>query len=283
MREITFIVENNLDKRTVMDVLRANNVSKRLIVKLKQIENGITKNGVHTRTIDTVCENDEITIVLEDKKVLQGTKGIEVPILFEDEDCVIYDKPPFMPVHPSHKHQGDTLGNSFAYTYKGLTFRPINRLDRDTSGCCVIAKNRFSAMQFQANIDKTYYAIVHGKITQGGRIDLPIIRLDNSIILRQVHKDGQRAVTHFEVLKYSEDYSFLKIKLETGRTHQIRVHFSHLGFPLVGDDMYGGKTDLINRQALHCGEIFFNKVGEQEITTISSTIPQDMEKLLKLF
>ena len=112
----------------------------------------------------------------------------------------------------------DTLGNFFASHCVGLTFRPINRLDRDTSGLCVVAKNRFSALKLQESLEKTYFAIACGKITENGTINAPIARLDNSIITRCVREDGQKAVTHFEVIKTAGQYSFLKIKLETGRT-----------------------------------------------------------------
>ena len=280
MRIIDFTVDKSFDGKTVFHVLKHNGVSRRLSAKLKRIEDGITKNGVHAKTVDKVHEGDIISIALYDENTLQKAIDLSVPVIFEDDDIVVFDKPPFMPVHPSHKHQSDTLGNFFAVHCQGLTFRPINRLDRDTSGLCVVAKNRFSAMHLQKSIDKTYFAITQGKITTGGTINKPISRMGDSIIKRCVCENGQRAVTHYEVLSYNDNFSLLKIKLETGRTHQIRVHFSSEGFPLCGDDMYGGSLDLIKRQALHCGEVFFTHPITKKEMYLKSEVPEDMKKIL---
>ncbi len=280
MRIINFPVEDNMDGKTVLQILFHNNVSRRLVTKLKQVENGITVNGLHVRTIDTVCKNDIVSIMLKDEKVLEKSQHLNVPIAYEDDDIIIFDKPAFMPVHPSHKHQGDTLGNFFAWHCSGLTFRPINRLDKDTSGLCAVAKNRFSAQNLQKSLEKTYFAIVQGNIKGEGTISKPISRVDNSIIKRCVSPNGQEAVTHYKAISSSDIFSYIEIKLETGRTHQIRVHFSYEGHPLAGDDMYGGSLELINRQALHCGElIFVHPVTCKEIC-VKSELPSDMKNLL---
>lgn len=279
MRIIDFNVGNDLAGKTVLHVLKYNGVSRRLITKLKQISDGITKNGIHTRTIDTVQKGDIISIKLDEETPLPKSENLTVPIVYEDDDVIVFDKPAFMPVHPSFKHQGDTLGNFFATHCEGLTFRPINRLDRDTSGLCVVAKNRFSATHLQKSIDKTYFAIVEGKITAGGTINKPIARIENSIIKRCISEKGQKAVTHYEVLTCNESFSLLKIKLETGRTHQIRVHFSSEGFPLAGDDMYGGSLEFIKRQALHCGEISFLQPINNKKIILKSKIPHDMKNI----
>ena len=279
LRKIKFIVTPELGGKTVLTVLTLSGTSKRLITKLKQAENGITKNGIHTRTIDTVQTGDVIEISLSDEKVLEENAELNVPVIYEDNDVIVFDKPDFMPVHPSHKHLYDTLGNYFAYCCKGLTYRPINRLDRDTSGLCAVAKNSFSAVNLQKSIEKVYYAVAGGKITGSGTIDKPIARTDNSIITRCVSEDGQKAVTHYEVLRSNDKYTLLKIKLETGRTHQIRVHFSYIGHPLAGDNMYGGDMTDLNRQALHCGELFFTHPVTQEKIHLISKLPQDIECL----
>lgn len=282
MRKITFNVNSQLNEKTVLSVLIFYGTSKRLITKLKQVENGITVNGIHARTIDIVKAGDVVEISLEDTKVLEKNTSLFVPIVYEDKDLIVFDKPPFMPVHPSHNHLNDTLGNFFANHCEGLTFRPINRLDRDTSGLCAVAKNSFSAVKLQASLEKTYYAIVCGQIVENGTINAPISRTDNSIITRCVSNDGQNAVTHYEVIQSTAKYSYLKIRLETGRTHQIRVHFSHIGHPLAGDNMYGGDMKNINRQALHCKElVFIHPVTNEEIK-LNSVLPQDMQILLKL-
>lgn len=279
MRIINFTVDKNHDGKTVFSVLKHNGVSRRLTTKLKQIENGITNNGINVRTIDTVKIGDIISIKLSNEKPLPKADNLNVPIVYEDDDIIVFDKPAFMPVHPSHKHQGDTLGNFFAVHCEGLTFRPINRLDRDTSGLCVIAKNHFCATHLQKNLDKTYFAIVQGKITTGGTINKPIARMGDSIIKRCVCENGQKAVTHYEVLSYNDNFSLLKIKLETGRTHQIRVHLSSEGFSLAGDDMYGGSLEFINRQALHCGEISFTHPVTKKEIYLKSELPNDMKNI----
>ncbi len=279
MRKLSFSVTNELDAKTVLHVLTSNGTSKRLIAKLKQVSDGITKNGAHARTVDIVSVGDIIEIILEDEKVLTENSRLNVPVVFEDKDVIVFDKPAFMPVHPSHKHLDDTLGNFFAHHCGGLTFRPINRLDRDTSGLCVVAKNRFSAVKLQGSLEKTYFAVACGIITLSGTIDAPIGRMGDSIITRCVCENGQPAITHYEAVKTSAKYTLLNIKLETGRTHQIRVHFSHIGHPLAGDDMYGGDTTDISRQALHCGEINFSHPVTGVKISLASPLPFEIEQL----
>lgn len=277
--KLKFVAGKTDNNITVGFFLSKNKVSKRLVTKLKRIENGITKNGVHARTIDTVCENDVVEITFDDKKSLEPNPDLFVFTAYECRDFVVFDKPPFMPVHPSIKHQGDTLGNYFSYKYPHCTFRPINRLDRDTSGLCVVAKNPFYASALQFSIKKTYYAVVCGQIKEPGTIDAPIAREKDSIITRTVSPLGQRAVTHYKPVKSNGKFTLLEISLETGRTHQIRVHFSYIGHPLVGDDIYGTKSNLINRHALHCKTLEIT-LPDGEILKVDSEIPQDMKNLV---
>lgn len=256
-------------------------ISKRMISRLKRTENGITRNGKLIRTIDSVFKGDEIILSYEDIKTLEPNDSLFADIAFENDNLIVFDKPVGMPVHPSIKHQGDTLGNFFAFKFPGLTFRPINRLDRDTSGLCVIAKNAVSASKLQNNIEKIYYAAVSGKITGEGTINAPIAREQESIIKRIVRNDGQKAVTHYKTIISGEKYSLLEVKLETGRTHQIRVHFSHIGHPLAGDDLYGGPTEDIGCQALHCGQLDFKEPVAGELITVKSSLRDDMKKLFE--
>jgi len=256
-------------------------VSKRMISRLKRTENGITRNGELVRTIDDVYRGDEIVLKYEDTKLLEPNGSLEVKTAFENENLIVFDKPVGMPVHPSIKHQGDTLGNFFAHKYPDLTFRPVNRLDRDTSGLCIVAKNAFSAAALQSDIRKVYYAVVTGNINGEGTIDAPIAREQESIIKRVVREDGQRAVTHYKALSSNERYSLLEIHLETGRTHQIRVHFAHIGHPLAGDDLYDGSREDIDCQALHCGSLTFKEPVTGELITVSSDIRDDMKRIMK--
>ena len=250
-------------------------VSKRLLTKLKRIPMGITRNGSLIRSIDTVYNGDIIILKLNDEKFLEPNPKMKVPVAFENDDVIIFEKPAGMPVHPSIKHQGDTLGNFFASIYPNLTFRPINRLDCNTSGLCAVAKNSYGASHYQEKIKKTYYAVAEGITEESGTINAPIAREKESIILRCVREDGQNAVTHYKRLLFNEKYSLLEINLETGRTHQIRVHMAYIGHSLAGDDMYGGKTDIIKRQALHCGIMKF------EDKIIKSQLSSDILNIFK--
>lgn len=268
------------DGACVEEILRENGVSRRLITKLKRVENGICRNGAFVRTIDTVHKGDVISISKQDERSLGGSSGLFAKAVYEDEYFVVYDKPPLMPVHPSIKHQGDTLGNYFSAMHPTLTFRPVNRLDRDTSGLCCIAKDAYSAKKLQHSIEKTYVAVVCGEMVQSGTVDAPIARERESIIKRCVRDDGQRAVTHYLPIKSKDGYTLLKIHLETGRTHQIRVHMAHMGFPLAGDDMYGGDCRDIERQALHCSELrIIHPISGEEIC-VTAPLPDDISKLI---
>lgn len=279
MQEIVFLAEDENPQTLQNFLLGRKGVSRRLLTKLKRTEGGITRNGEPIRSIDTVYCGDEIILRLNDSSFLEPDGSRNVPVAFENESLVVFDKPAGMPVHPSVKHQGDTLGNFFAYRYPNLTFRPVNRLDRGTSGLCIVAKDAHAANLLQGSCTKVYFAAVHGTPGESGRIDAPIARERESIIVRCVREDGQPSVTVYRRLESTGKYSLMEVRPETGRTHQIRVHFSHIGHPLAGDDMYGGSRLEIGRQALHCGELTFTEPASGEKITVKSPIPHDMESL----
>jgi len=251
-----------------------------LLTKLKRQDSGITCNGKNVRSIDTVCNGDVIVLKIQDNSFLEPNPVLNVPIAFENDNLVIFNKSGGMPVHPSIKHQGDTLGNFFSALYPEMTFRPVNRLDKDTSGLVVVAKNAFSANLLQTSCKKVYFAVVHGITDVSGTISAPIARKQESIIVRCVREDGQQAVTHYRRIACNEKYSLLEIHLETGRTHQIRVHFSNIGHALAGDDLYGGNREDISRQALHCGIMTFTEPLTNEIITVKSDFPDDIKNLM---
>ena len=226
-----------------------------------------------------VENGDEIVLHFEDDSFLEPNNELIVPVVYESDSVVVFNKPSGMPVHPSIKHQGDTLGNKFAALYPDLTFRAVNRLDRDTSGLCVIAKNAFAAKALQGHCKKVYYAAVSGVISESGTINAPIARERESIILRCVREDGQYAVTNYKRIETNGQCSLAEIHLETGRTHQIRVHFAHIGHALEGDDMYGGSLKNIGRQALHCGKISFSEPLSNEIVSVSAELPDDIKNI----
>lgn len=276
MRKINFKISAADNGRRIKDYLRDFGVSSALLTKLKQTENGITVNGAFARAIDILREGDTLSISVENKGHMPAPLHIPLDILYEDEDLIAVNKPPFMPVHESRNHIGDTLSNAIAaHIAQDTAFRAVYRLDRDTSGIVLIAKNPLAAAKLAGKVKKDYYAIVKGEITESGVIDAPIARLDSSIIKRCVAESGERAVTHYEPIETKNGLTLLKINLETGRTHQIRVHFSHMGYPLLGDTLYGGDDERLNRQALHCKDIYFIHPITGEDMHISCPFPDD--------
>lgn len=254
-------------------------ISNGLLRKLKHTDGGILVNGNPAKVYENVVCGDEIVLTENEVCDLTANAALEAEAVYETDDLVVFDKPAGMPVHPSIRHRDDTLGNLFAARYPENVYRPVNRLDKDTSGLCIVAKNTRSAALLQGSGEKVYYAAVHGITDEAGTIDAPIAREQESIITRCVREDGKRAVTHYRRIAVSEKYSLLEIHLETGRTHQIRVHFSYTGHPLAGDDMYGGSPEDISRQALHCGKITFESPSGEGMIEVNSDIPQDIKNL----
>jgi 23S rRNA pseudouridine1911/1915/1917 synthase len=249
--------------------------------KLKHTPNGITKNGVFARAIDTVSAGDMLQISIEASGHMPSPTNMNVEICYEDEDVIVLNKPPFMPVHESRNHIGDTLSNFVSYHLQEDTaFRAVFRLDRDTSGLVLVAKNELSASKLAGQIKKDYYAVVMGIINEGNTVDLPIARCGDSIIKRRVDEAGERAVTHYEPVSVRDSNTLVKFQLETGRTHQIRVHMAHLGHPLLGDTLYGGDCSKISRQALHCKDIYFVHPVTGEDVHISSELPRDILEVI---
>ena len=278
MREISYTVPAEFDGVQAQVFLKSRGISRRVLTALKR-SGGLTRGGGTLRTVDAVHAGEVITLQLDGGETsVAANPELSADIVYEDEDVVVFNKPPFMPVHPSQRHHDDTLANLFAARYPGLPFRPINRLDRNTSGLCVCAKNQFAAAALSGSISKVYYAITDGT-PPGDTVDAPIGRLGDSVIERCVTPDGKPAVTHFRKIA-GERRALLRITLETGRTHQIRVHMAHIGFPLCGDDMYGGDCTAISRQALHCGEVEFTLPVSGERITISAPLPDDIAAIL---
>ena len=279
MRELILTVDTDAPTALQSFLVGKKGVSKRLLTKLKRCENGMTRNGSVIRSIDTVFPGDRIILRLPDSSLLEPSAGLDIPVVYESARIVVFNKPAGVPVHPSIKHQGDTLGNCFAHLYPGLTFRPVNRLDKDTSGLCIAAKDAHAASLLQGRFRKIYYAAAEGLIPEEGVIDAPIARERESIILRCVREDGQPSVTRFRRLRYSGGYSLAEVAPETGRTHQIRLHFAYIGHPLAGDDMYGGSLVHIGRQALHCGSLTFTEPETGAEVTVDAPLPSDIAGL----
>ena len=282
MRVIDFEIKEKDNNRQIRDFLRDFGVSASLLARLKRTESGITLNGGFVKSIDKIHAGDHLSISIESKgKMPPPLANNNVKKVFGDEDILVLNKPPMMPVHESRNHQGDTLANAAScYMESNTAFRAVYRLDRDTSGLVLIAKNELAACKLAGRIKKDYYAVCKGILTGSGTIDLPIKRMSDSIIKRTVSDDGEKAVTHWQAVKNNGENTLLKINLETGKTHQIRVHFSHIGFPLLGDSMYGGDCEKISRQALHCKTIYFNHPISGKPTVIDSDFPKDFKGLI---
>jgi 23S rRNA pseudouridine1911/1915/1917 synthase len=246
-------------------------------------------NGVHTRTIDLLKTGDILSITLPVDKEEQ-TNAVEplpypLKVFYEDEDLLIVNKPAGLPLHPSHNHQGDTLANAVAYHLqqqgKSSVFRSIGRLDRGTSGIVVCGLNRFVTGILNGNIYKEYMAVCDGLYEGEGIIDRPIYRPDPIKTYRTVDERGEFALTEWKAISHYDNKTLLRIHLQTGRTHQIRVHFASLGTPLVGDTMYGTPRDDISRQALHCCYCKFTHPVTKEIIEIESPLPEDIAQFVK--
>ncbi len=280
MAELRFIVDTE-EPVSVKTFLRGRNgISARLLAKLKHREGGITCNGQPIRSIDTVRAGDVLVLDMGESAAAEPNPSLHAPIVYENASLVVFDKPAGMPVHESYGHRGDTLANLFAHLYPELSFRPINRLDKDTSGLCLVAKDAHSANLLQGSCAKVYFAVAEGVTDEVGTIDAPIARERESVILRCVRADGRPSVTHYRRIAENGRYSLAEVRLETGRTHQIRVHFAYIGHPLAGDDMYGGSTADISRQALHCGRLTFRLPLTGEEVTVEADLPEDIRALI---
>lgn len=284
----------NLNKYfNVKEVLKAEfSMSDRLLLKLKKLDK-IYLNGKVTSVNHPIVENDLIECHLdydEDNSNIVPTK-ISINIIYEDEAYLVVNKPAGIPVHPSMDHYTDSLANGviFYFNQIGLKkkIRPVNRLDKDTSGIVIFAKNEYiqecliKQMKNKQFIKK-YIAIVNGNLDNlEGIINAPIARKENSIIERCVSETGDTAITHYKVLKRNDNFDVIECILETGRTHQIRVHFAYLGHSLLSDTLYGVSSPLINRQALHAYEVeFIHPITKQKVKYIAD-IPDDFKNILK--
>ena len=277
--ELNFKVGETASPKTIKDYLRREcSVSAGLLTALKKEPRGILKNGDHARSIDKVYPGDVLTLTLPDDKNEIPPVDLPITVLYEDEHVIVYDKPPFMAVHPVRGHQGDTLANAAAFyaMQKGehYCFRAINRLDRDTSGTLLAAKNAYAAPILSETAQKVYIGVCEGELNGSFTINKPIRLKPGHTIERETGEGGQPAVTHCETLYSGNGHTLIRFILETGRTHQIRVHMASIGHPLAGDDMYGGSRELIARQALHCSQIsFLHPITHERMTVCANLSP----------
>lgn len=255
-------------------------ISAQMIKRLKAVPDGITRNGQHLRTVDPVRSGDVILLHLPEACEHTPNPALHVPVVYESAQILVCDKPAGMPVHPSMLHRDDTLANWFAANYPECGFHLVNRLDRNTSGLCLIAKTVYAAHCLRGGAEKRYYALVKPGLHGSGTVDAPIAREQESVITRCVRADGKPAVTHYRVLQEAPDCTLLELTLETGRTHQIRVHMAHIGYPLLGDALYGGDLTQMQAHALHCGRLTLTDPATQEPITLEAPLRPEMQQLL---
>lgn len=282
---ITYTIPIELDGQTVQTFLRREcGMSWRMVVKLKRVENSIMLDGEHVRTIDPIRAGQVLQVTMPDDTVRIEGADIPLDVVFEDDDVLVVNKPPFLAVHPSAGKPDPTLANAvvahFEKTGKPLSFRPLNRLDRNTSGLLLAAKNPHVAFTMRTAAKKRYYAIVLGELHGKGTIDQPIRIKEGCTISREVGEGGKDSVTHWEALATNGALTLVSVVIDTGRTHQIRVHMSWLGHPLVGDTMYG-VDETLPRHALHCADMTFMHPTTNEVLALHAPFPQDMRELLK--
>lgn len=289
--KLEYTVKNN--EFTINQILKNElQISSRLLYKLIRLKK-IFLNGILCDTRKKVFKDDIISIDFnyeEENSNIIPTK-MKLEIIYEDDWLLIVNKPAGIAIHPSILHYSDSLSNGIRFYFDSISLnkkiRPVNRLDSDTSGLVIFAKCEYIQecliLQMKNNIfQKEYLAICEGNFDKlSDTICLPIARKEDSIIERCISNDGQMSITHYQVLKQFDNYSLLKCILETGRTHQIRVHLSSIGHPLIGDSLYGSSSKFICRQALHCYSLKFTHPITKDNLEFLCELPLDFKKILK--
>ena len=288
------IITQQQNGKSILDILRGELAfSSSSNTFLKKREDGILLNGEHATVRRIVTTNDTVEINYEDteKELNESILPIPLPleIIYSDRDIIILNKPPYMPTHPSHDHQNDTLANAVAYHFKNMktpfVFRAINRLDSQTSGLVMVARNKISAQRLsedmqKGKIKKSYFAVLHGALDPPeGKINAPIKRAEESKIRRIVCDDGAPSLTQYKTIVSNEMYSAVFASPITGRTHQLRVHFSSKGNCICGDTLYGYPCEYINRQALHAFRLEFPHPSSGEPMCVYAPLHTDIVTL----
>jgi len=289
------IITKELDGMMIKEILYDHySFSRKSLSKIKNA-NGIILNGEPVYVSVRVSQNDSLQIFVpietSDDIIPQP---IPIDIQYEDDDVIVINKQAGVVVHPTRNHYLGTIANGLMYYWqqKGemYRFRPVHRLDKDTTGLFVVAKNQYAhhklALQLQdRTLKRIYRAIVHGFMSEEkGVIDAPIMKDPEHgvkrIIIPQDHPEGKRAITYYKVIERFNNYSLVELQLATGRTHQIRIHMSWNGHPLLGDDLYGGKIEQMERQALHAYQIEFFHPTTNQFLSFVSPYPADMQTYL---
>ena len=295
-RTLTYTTDNSIVPLPVSHFLKQKGFSSQNLVQLKKDPAAVLADGVPCFMNHVLLPGDTLTLHIREDRSSEKIPAVDLPldIVYEDADLMVINKPAGMPIHPSMNNYYNSMANALAYYFKQqncpFVFRCINRLDRDTSGLTIVAKHYVSAGMLSAmiankaasGITREYLAIVKGSVQPPeGTITAPLGRKEGSIIERTVDfEKGESAITHYRVLDEKNGHSLVSLILETGRTHQIRIHMKYLGYPLIGDYLYNPDMALIQRQALHAWKLSFRHPITGDDMQFTAPLPEDMSAIL---
>lgn len=293
-RNIDYIIDEDSAGLRVEQFLRRKRYSGQNLSEIKRMPKSILVNGVHYYMRQELSAGDHLQVRIcetQNSEKIPPTK-LPLDIIYEDEDLLVLNKPAGMPIHPSLNNYTNSIANALAYYFqsqgKPFIFRCCNRLDRDTSGLTIVSKHLVSGsilsdMTKYREVHREYLAIARGSVTPSeGTIQAPLGRKEGTIIERTVDwEHGEDAVTHYKVVKEANGHSLVSLRLETGRTHQIRIHMKYLGYPLIGDYLYNPDMEYMTRQALHSHHMEFTHPITGEHMSFTTPLPEDMARVMQ--
>lgn len=293
-RNIDYIIDEDSAGLRVEQFLRRKRYSGQNLSEIKRMPKSILVNGVHYYMRQELSTGDHLQVRIcetQNSEKIPPTK-LPLDIIYEDEDLLVLNKPAGMPIHPSLNNYTNSMANALAYYFqsqgKPFIFRCCNRLDRDTSGLTIVSKHLVSGsilsdMTKYREVHREYLAIARGSVTPSeGTIQAPLGRKEGTIIERTVDwEHGEDAVTHYKVVKEANGHSLVSLRLETGRTHQIRIHMKYLGYPLIGDYLYNPDMEYMTRQALHSHHMEFPHPITGEHMSFTAPLPEDMARVMQ--
>lgn len=293
-RNIDYIIDEDSAGLRVEQFLRRKRYSGQNLSEIKRMPKSILVNGVHYYMRQELSKGDHLQVRICETKNSEKIPPTKLPldIIYEDEDLLVLNKPAGMPIHPSLNNYTNSIANALAYYFqsqgKPFIFRCCNRLDRDTSGLTIVSKHLVSGsilsdMTKYREVHREYLAIARGSVTPSeGTIQAPLGRKEGTIIERTVDwEHGEDAVTHYKVVKEANGHSLVSLRLETGRTHQIRIHMKYLGYPLIGDYLYNPDMEYMTRQALHSHHMEFTHPITGAHMSFTAPLPEDMARVMQ--
>lgn len=292
MNKISDTVPKDYDKKTIREFLKEYKDMSTRFIRKAALDKRILVDGQKVKMDYTLQQGQKVEVILNREETQDiAPEHMDIEVAYEDQDILVVNKPPFMVVHPTKSHPYGTLANGVIgyFREKGdkSIVRLVSRLDMNTSGLIIIAKNQFAHMALSRDMredtfKKTYLAIVHNKMeAEEGTINLPIYRPTDDAIKRVVDERGQDSITHYKVIETYDKGQLLQLELETGRTHQIRVHLNYFGCSIFGDTLYGEEDqEYIGRQALHAYKLQIPHPKGGRIIEVQSNMPEDMKNLI---